>query len=111
MVSIKVDTTCAALSARFAGSVPCGLNWNLTPIIPALDDLEQALKRDKFDKFDRYLDAETRFAFVVLNRQYAHLFAVPEADELNVQPACRDPKDNKFLSLRKASVFAHQIGL
>jgi uncharacterized protein len=61
-----------------------------------LDELEQVLKRDKFD---RYLDADTRLAFVALLRQYAHLFAVAQADERNVQPACRDPKDNKFLAL------------
>ena len=61
-----------------------------------LDELEQVLKRDKFD---RYLDAETRMAFVLLHRRHAHLFAVPHADELAVQPACRDPKDNKFLAL------------
>ena len=36
---------------------------------------------------------------MVLAREYARLFAVPQADELNVQPACRDAKDNKFLAL------------
>ena len=61
-----------------------------------LDELEQVLQREKFD---RYLDAETRLAFVALHRQYARLFAVAQADELNIQLACRDPKDNKFLAL------------
>jgi predicted nucleic acid-binding protein len=36
---------------------------------------------------------------VALHLQCAHLFAVTDTDELNVQPACRDPKDNKFLAL------------
>jgi uncharacterized protein len=61
-----------------------------------LTELEQVLQRDKFD---RYLNAETRQAFVALVRQYAHLFAVAQADELNVQPACRDTEANKFLAL------------
>ena len=61
-----------------------------------INALEQVLKRDKFD---RYLDTETRLSFVVLIRQHTHLFDVQEADELSVQPACRDPKDNKFLAL------------
>ena len=61
-----------------------------------LNELERVLKRDKFD---RYLDTETRLSFVALIRQHTHLFDVQEADELNVQPACRDPKDNKFLAL------------
>ena len=61
-----------------------------------LNALEQVLKRDKFD---RYLNAQTRLSFVALIRQHTHLFDVQEADELNVQPACRDPKDNKFLAL------------
>ena len=117
LLRVVVDTSTLVSAALRVGSVPHQALFkalgacDLCASSATLDDLEQALKRDKFDKFDRYLDAETRFAFVVLNRQYAHLFAVPEADELNVQPACRDPKDNKFLSLRKASVFAHQIGL
>ena len=61
-----------------------------------LNALEQVLKRDKFD---RYLNTETRLSFVALIRQHTHLFDVQEADELNVQSACRDQKDNKFLAL------------
>ena len=61
-----------------------------------LNELEQALRRDKFN---RYLDAKTRLSFVALMRQHTHLFGVLEADERSVQPPCRDPKDNKFLAL------------
>lgn len=34
-----------------------------------------------------------------LIRQHSRLFGVQAFDEQSVQPACRDPKDNKFLAL------------
>lgn len=68
--------------------------------ISALNELEQVLRRGKFDC---YLDAETRLMFVALVRQHTHLFAAQEADELALQPPCRDPKDNKFLALALVS--------
>ena len=40
-----------------------------------------------------------RLSFVALIRQHTHLFDVREADDLSVQPACRDAKDDKFLAL------------
>ena len=99
---VVLDTSTLVRAALRVGSVPhqallkalgsCELCASSATLIA----LEQVLKRDKFD---RYLDTETRLSFVALIRQNTHLFDVQEADELSVQPACRDPKDNKFLAL------------
>ena len=63
-----------------------------------LAELEKVLLRPKFD---RYQLREVRMEFAALLRRHVHLFAVSEADEANIQPRCRDPKDNKFLALAK----------
>ncbi len=59
-------------------------------------ELEQVLQRKRFD---RYLGREARTEFVALLRQGMHFFAVTPADEAVLHPACRDPKDDKFLAL------------
>lgn len=64
-----------------------------------LDELEQVLLRPKFD---RYQPADVRKAFADILRWRASLFVVTEEGELNVNPSCRDPKDNKFLALIQA---------
>ena len=61
-----------------------------------LTELQLVLDRKKFD---RYLDRESRRAFVALIRRHAHLFAVQNADTLDIKPPCRDPGDTKFLTL------------
>lgn len=53
-------------------------------------------------KFDRYQPTETRREFAAFLCQRAALFAVSETQVLSVDPACRDPKDNKFLALLQA---------
>lgn len=99
---VVLDTSTLVSAALRVGSVPHQAllkalgTCEICVSGATLSELEHVLKRDKFD---RYLDAETRLAFVALHRQCAHLFAVTDTDELNVQPACRDPKDNKFLAL------------
>lgn len=50
-------------------------------------------------KFDRYQPAEVRNAFITIFRQHTSLFAVSDANERDINPLCRDPKDNKFLAL------------
>jgi uncharacterized protein len=102
---VVLDTGTLVSAALRVGSVPHQAllkalgSCELCASGATLNELEQVLKRDKFD---RYLDVETRLSFVALVRQHAHLFAVLEADELTVQPACRDPKDNQFLTLALA---------
>ena len=99
---VVLDTSTLVSAALRFGSVPHQAllkalgSCELCASSRALNALEQVLKRDKFD---RYLNTETRLSFVALIRQHTHLFDVQGADELNVQPACRDPKDNKFLAL------------
>lgn len=61
-----------------------------------LAELEQVLMREKFD---RYLDRETREDFLILYRSHARLFPVSEAEEMALPQPCRDPRDNKFLAL------------
>jgi uncharacterized protein len=53
----------------------------------------------KRDKSGRCPAIETRMGVRVAASLNAHLFAVPDAAWLDVQPACRDPKDNKCLAL------------
>ena len=51
------------------------------------------------DKFDRYLERETRQQSVALYHRHARLFPVSESEERSLQEPCRDPRDNKFLAL------------
>ena len=99
---VVLDTSTLVSAALRVGSVPHQAllkalgSCELCASSATLNALEQILKSDKFD---RYLNTETRLSFVALIRRHTHLFDVQEADELSVQPACRDPKDNKFLAL------------
>lgn len=99
---VVLDTSTLVSAALRVGSVPHQAlskalgSCELCASAATLAELEQVLKRKKFD---RYLDAETRLSFVALIHRHSHLFAVQDADELAVQPACRDPKDHKFLAL------------
>ena len=61
-----------------------------------LAELESVLGRDKFD---RYLERETRLQFVALYRRHVRLFPVSESEENTLQEPCRDSRDNKFLAL------------
>jgi putative PIN family toxin of toxin-antitoxin system len=61
-----------------------------------LAELEKVLARDKFD---RYLDRESRLSFVALIRRHVHLFAVQNSHIEAVLPPCRDPNDTQFLAL------------
>jgi uncharacterized protein len=65
-----------------------------------LQELAQVLERDKFD---RYLDLESRRSFAALIRRASHVFVVQKEDIAAVDPPCRDPRDNKFLALALVS--------
>ena len=99
---VVLDTSTLVSAALRAGSIPhqallkALASCELCTSSATLNELEQVLKRDKSDL---YLDAQTRLSFVTLIGQHTHLFGVSKADELRVQPACRDPQDNKFLAL------------
>lgn len=99
---VVLDTSTLVSAALRVGSVPHQVllkalgSCELCASAATLAELEQVLKRKKFD---RYLDADTRLSFVALIRRHVHFFPVEDADERTVDPPCRDPKDNKFLAL------------
>ena len=99
---VVLDTSTLVSAALRVGTLPhqahvkALASCELCASSATLNELEQVLRRAKFD---RYLDAETRLSFMALMRQHTHLFGAQEADERSVQPACRGPKDNKFLAL------------
>jgi uncharacterized protein len=61
-----------------------------------LDELKMVLMRDKFD---RYLDRESRQNFLQHYRAATSLFLVNVNEENVLMPPSRDPSDNKFLAL------------
>ena len=65
-----------------------------------LAELEQVLDREKFDL---YLDRESRREFVALIRRNIHLFAIRDAELPTNVALCRDPRDNRFLALALAA--------
>ena len=99
---VVVDTSTLVSAALRVGSVPHqalvqAFTTGEVCVSPStLDELETVLLRPKFD---RYQPTDTRRAFADILRRRASLFMVSEAEELNVNPPCRDPKDNKFLAL------------
>ncbi len=54
-------------------------------------------------KFDRYQPAAVRREFAAFVRLHSLFFEVSDKDVDNVQPLCRDPKDNQFLALLQTS--------
>lgn len=97
-----LDTSTLVSAALRTGSVPeralmkALRTCEVCASAETLDELARVLERKKFD---RYLDRESRRAFVALMRRHARLFDVQEADSKAVDPPCRDPKDNLFLAL------------
>jgi putative PIN family toxin of toxin-antitoxin system len=103
---VVLDTSTLVSAALRIGSVPYQAVFDalatcdICASAETLAELEQVLDRDKFDP---YLDKESRREFVALIRRNIHLFAVQNADLLTVKPPCRDPRDNQFLALAKAA--------
>ena len=100
------DTSTMVSAALRVGSVPSQALLHafgcsdLCESAATLAELEMVLKRKKFN---RYLDSETRAAFLTLVRRNARFFEVTQPDMEAVNPACRDPKDNKFLALAQVA--------
>jgi uncharacterized protein len=63
-------------------------------------ELEDALSRRRIA---RYIPRAGREEFVAWYRRNTQLVAVPELNTMEIKPRCRDPKDDKFLSLALAS--------
>jgi uncharacterized protein len=64
--------------------------------IETLAELETVLARPHFL---RYAPAEARLAFASLVRTGSRMISIDASSLLDVQPACRDPKDNVFLAI------------
>jgi putative PIN family toxin of toxin-antitoxin system len=99
---VVFDTSTLVSAALRIGSVPHQAlqqaisQGDVFVSVATLSELQRVLLRPKFD---RYLPREVRRAFLDLIRALAVLVPVSEADEANVLPACRDPKDHLFLAL------------
>jgi putative PIN family toxin of toxin-antitoxin system len=65
-----------------------------------LAELKEVLARDKFR---RYQTEAARERFLQIIENHVRRFIVREEDCLSLNPACRDPKDNKFLALAAES--------
>ena len=101
---VVFDTSTLVGAALKMGSVPhravlqALARCDVCASVQTLLELEQVMQRDKFD---RYLSRELRLKFVAVLRQAMHFFAMMQADEEDLQPPRRDPKDNKFLALAR----------
>ena len=65
-----------------------------------LAELKKVMGRAKFRP---YLSDELRREFVAMLESSVRLYAVPGEECFADHPACRDPKDNKFLALAFAA--------
>ncbi|HEY0797281.1 MAG TPA: putative toxin-antitoxin system toxin component, PIN family [Acidisarcina sp.] len=106
---VVLDTNILVSAALRPGSVPYQAvtralsRHQICISVDTLAELDQVLKRAKFD---RYMDAEARLEFIALIVEKAQVFAVQRtgetAAEIQELSACRDPQDRKFLALALA---------
>ena len=68
--------------------------------IETLAVLEIVLARPHFAK---YAPTEARLAFAGFVRRNSRIVSIETSSAFDVQPACRDPKDNVFLALALAA--------
>lgn len=103
---VVFDTSCLVSAALQVGSTPHRALRTALALaevcasVAMQAELESVLGRDKFD---RYLPRKQRQAFAELLQRSMHFFVVTAADEAAVRPACRDPRDDKFLALARVS--------
>lgn len=103
---VVLDTSTLVSAALRRGSLPeqalskALASSELCASTETLNELATVLGREKFD---RYLDRESRENFVALIRRHARLFAVQLSDLAAVEPRCRDAQDDKFLALLLAA--------
>ncbi|HXR39637.1 MAG TPA: putative toxin-antitoxin system toxin component, PIN family [Terracidiphilus sp.] len=103
---VVFDTSTLVSAALRSGSVPhqallkAFASCDVCASGETLAELELVLDRVKFD---RYLDRESRRAFVALIRRNVYLFVIKAAELAAVQPPCRDPRDDQFLALALAA--------
>jgi uncharacterized protein len=99
---VILDTSTLVSAALRIGSIPHQVllealaTCDVCASAETLAELKHVLDREKFD---RYLDRDSRREFVALIRRHAHLFSVQNAELEAIDPPCRDPKDHQFLAL------------
>ena len=96
------DTSTLVSAALRIGSIPhqALLKALATCDLCASDETLAELERMfTSEKFDRYLDRDSRLEFVALIRRSVFLFAVDDQSLKSVDPRCRDSGDDKFLAL------------
>jgi len=99
---VVFDTSTLVSAALRIGSIPhrALLKALATSDVCASDETLAELERVlNSEKFDRYLDRDSRLEFVALIRRSVHLFAVDDQILNGVDPRCRDSSDDKFLAL------------
>jgi putative PIN family toxin of toxin-antitoxin system len=102
---VILDTSTLVSAALRIGSVPHQAlaralgSCHVCASTETLAELEHVMNRKKFD---RYLNLESRRAFVALVRRNVQVFAV-NGGLLAVGPQCRDAKDQPFLALAPAA--------
>jgi putative PIN family toxin of toxin-antitoxin system len=106
MQRVVFDTSTLVSAALREGSVPhqallkAFRFCDLCASEETLGELREVLGRDKFDP---YMGLEQRRTFIDLMGRNARLFVVNEQVLDNIQPLCRDSKDNEFLALALVS--------
>jgi putative PIN family toxin of toxin-antitoxin system len=100
------DTSTLVSAALRLGSIPhqallrAMRSCDLCASAATLAELKEVLARDKFR---RYQTEAARERFLQIIENHVRRFIVREEDCLSLNPACRDPKDNKFLALAAES--------
>ena len=103
---IVLDTSTLVSAALRVGSIPYQAlaevlgAWELSGSVETLAELEHVLTRKRLD---RYLDRIQREEFFALIRRNVHLFPMPGAVLRDLEPRCRDAKDDHSLALALAS--------
>ncbi len=102
-----LDSNTLLSAAVFPGSVPNRALWHVRHLgrvvfsEETLAEITEVLQRPKFN---RYLNLEGRLAFLATLKREALTVEVTQQ-----VIACRDPKDDKFLSLALAARASHLI--
>lgn len=103
---VVMDTSTLVSAAIRMGSIPhrallqAFATCDVCASEETLAELARVLDRSIFDA---YADRDSRREFVAVYRRNVHMFSVPATEVAAVDPACRDPKDNKFLALALAA--------
>lgn len=103
---VVFDTSTLVSAALRPGSIPCQalrlalLYCDLCATSETIAELKKVMGRAKFRT---YLSDDLRREFVAMLESNVRLYPTPDQECIADYPACRDPKDNKFLALAFAA--------